>query len=397
MTLIPSLEAVTYLWKLKARNIGIIGFEGFRVHKDGGFTPLLDRTDFSSLLEDTVTWQAFLERSHKESVQVLAREDMHSGPDIAYEFNEFSEEDWKTSKARESMSEESPRTYWGRPTEYSAEFIAHYIERLREAKGPIEECSPLEDLDPQILQQYAISEQNEDVRADLVEIIWQDRRPESVPFLARMLNDPSKKVWKVALDGLVTLGLPVVRGRLGTDAALVALKAARAGASAKQLEYIDEAIDQIDHPKTHIEYLHIKRPYSFTSPFKGAEFVALIYAVDENTTCEEQEAISDQIVISGCRYAVCAGYRSSSWDDSIDMAYLKRNAGEVHDENFVMTSWNDNESLEDIVFFFLFLTSFGYFTAERFVVLLVGEDGSCLSRIRREIEKQVGPQGTRLI
>jgi hypothetical protein len=250
MNLIPSLEAITYLRKLKARNIGIIGFEGFRMHKDGGFTPLLERiADFSSLLEDTVTWKEFLERSHKESAQVLEREDMHSGPDIAYEFTEFSEEDWKTSKARESVSEESPRAYWGRPIEYSAEFIAHYLERLRKAGGPIDFCSPLDALDPQILQQYALSEQNEDVRAYLVEIIWQQRLPESAPFLSRMLNDPSKKVWKVALDGLVLLGSPVVSGGLGTDAALAALKAARAGASAEQLEYIDEAIDQIEHPE----------------------------------------------------------------------------------------------------------------------------------------------------
>ena len=71
-----------------------------------------------------------------------------------------------------------------------------------------------------------------------------------------------------------------------------------------------------------IEYLHIERPYSFTSPFKGAEFVALIDAVGENITCEEQETINDQIVTSGCRSAVSAGYKSSSWDNSIDMAFL---------------------------------------------------------------------------
>jgi hypothetical protein len=241
MTLIPSLEAITYLQKLKARNIGIIGFEVFRVHKDGGFTPLLERiADFSGLLEDTVTWQEFLERSHKESVRVLAEEDMHNAPDIAYWFREFNEEDWKTSKASDSMSEESSGTYWGRPNEYSAEFIAHYIERLRKARGPIEECSPLEELDPQILQQYAISEQDEDVRAYLVEVIWQHRRPESIPFLAQILSDPSKKVWKVALDGLVVIG---------TDDALVALKSARASVSSDELEYIDEAIDQLENPE----------------------------------------------------------------------------------------------------------------------------------------------------
>jgi hypothetical protein len=139
--------------------------------------------------------------------------------------------------------------YWGRPVEYSAEFIAQYIERLRKEGGPLEGCSPLEELDPQVLQPYAISEQDEDVRAYLVEVIWEHRRPDSAPFLARMLNDPSKKVWKVALDGLVLLGLPVVEGGLGIDAALVALKAARAGASAKQVEDIDEAIDHIEHPE----------------------------------------------------------------------------------------------------------------------------------------------------
>jgi hypothetical protein len=123
-----------------------------------------------------------------------------------------------------------------------AEMIAHYIERLRKAQGPIEVCSPLEDLDAQalpILQQYALSEQDEGIRTYLVEIVWQYRRPESIPFLAQMLNDPSKKVWKVALDGLVTLG---------TDDALAALKTARASASAKRLEYIDEAIDQLENP-----------------------------------------------------------------------------------------------------------------------------------------------------
>jgi len=141
-----------------------------------------------------------------------------------------------------------------------------------------------------------------------------------------------------------------------------------------------------------IQYLQINRPYSFTSPFMEREFVALIYSADENISDEERNALSGQIVISGCRYAVCAGYKGSSWDDSIDIADIERNGGEVRDENLVMTTWHDDESLEDIVFFFLNNTSFDSFTAERFVVLLVGEDGSCLDQIRREIEKQSTPQ-----
>jgi len=140
-----------------------------------------------------------------------------------------------------------------------------------------------------------------------------------------------------------------------------------------------------------IQYLQIQRPYSFASPFKEAEFAALIYAAAQNIAREEQEALSDQIVASGCRYAVCAGHNCESWHDSIDLADVKRNGGEVRDNNIVMTTWHDDESLEDIVFFFLNNTSFDYFSAARFVVLIVGEDGSCFGRIQREIEKQSAP------
>lgn len=138
-----------------------------------------------------------------------------------------------------------------------------------------------------------------------------------------------------------------------------------------------------------IQYLQIKRPYGFTSPFKGAEFAVLIYIVDENLTKEEQETLSDQIVASGCRYAVCAGHNSSSWDDSIDMADIKRNGGEVRDENLVMTTWHDDESLEDIVFFFLNNTSFGNFIADCLTVLVIGDDESILNDLQHETRKQL--------
>jgi hypothetical protein len=118
------------------------------------------------------------------------------------------------------------------------------------------------------------------------------------------------------------------------------------------------------------------------------DFVALIYAADEFITDEERTSLSDQIVASGCRYAVCAGSKSSSWEDSIDIAY-EDSIDDALDENVVMTTSHDNESLEDIVFFFLLNKKFGNFA---FVVLFVGEDGSYLSRIQHEIEKQLGPQ-----
>jgi hypothetical protein len=138
-----------------------------------------------------------------------------------------------------------------------------------------------------------------------------------------------------------------------------------------------------------IQYLQIERPYIFSSPFKKAPFAALIYIDDDHISDGEQNNLSDQIVASGCRYAVCAGHNSSSWDDSIDMADIKRNNGEVIDDNLVMTTWHENEPLEDIVFHFLKNTSFGNFVADRLLVLVVGNNESVLDNIRNEIKKQL--------
>ena len=138
-----------------------------------------------------------------------------------------------------------------------------------------------------------------------------------------------------------------------------------------------------------IQYRQIKRPYSFLSPFKGAEFAALVYIEDTDITIEEQNALSDQLVTSGCRYAVCAGHNCSSWDDSIDMADIKRNDGAVNDDNLVMTTWHENEPLKDIVFHYLNNTSFGNFAANWLLVLVVGDNESTLENIRNEIKKQL--------
>ncbi len=137
-----------------------------------------------------------------------------------------------------------------------AELIADLIECLRNPQTEEDawhSFEHLEFLDVEglpILQQFAVSERDEEIRATLVEIIWQRRKPESVPFLGQMLTDPGKKVWKAAIDGLVTLG---------TEDALVALKTTRAKVSSNEIEYIDEAIDQIEHPEA---WLGMKRECS---------------------------------------------------------------------------------------------------------------------------------------
>jgi hypothetical protein len=86
-------------------------------------------------------------------------------------------------------------------------------------------------------------ETDDKVKADLVEIIWQRRLPETLDFLAQVLHHPKPEIWKNALDGIVAIG---------TAQALIVLEDEKrrllsisSRDSASRLEWIDEAIEQL--------------------------------------------------------------------------------------------------------------------------------------------------------
>jgi hypothetical protein len=137
-----------------------------------------------------------------------------------------------------------------------------------------------------------------------------------------------------------------------------------------------------------IEYQQLRRPYAFSSPFGRDSFAICLYVADPSVTPDEQATLSREIVRQGCRYAVCAGERCSSWDDSIDMADLERNNWEVKDATFVMTTWHEDESVEDIVLFFLNNMRFDDWTAVNFLVAVIGGNAQMLADFQREIERQ---------
>src|SRR5262249_58337453 len=75
---------------------------------------------------------------------------------------------------------------------------------------------------PVLIEAFA-REENRGIRAQILQYIWQHRRPEDIGFLAELLSDSEKAVWQEALDGLVAIG-----GR----EAIQALQAARTKLSA---------------------------------------------------------------------------------------------------------------------------------------------------------------------
>ena len=97
----------------------------------------------------------------------------------------------------------------------------------------------------------------------------------------------------------------------------------------------------------------LRRPFSFQSPFVGQEFAALLLVTAPDVTPQEQSELAQALVAQGCRYAVCAGTGSSSWDDAVDEAAVVAELQGAPNYGFVMTTWHDDEPLEDVASFFL--------------------------------------------
>lgn len=130
----------------------------------------------------------------------------------------------------------------------------------------------------------------------------------------------------------------------------------------------------------------LDRPFTFRSPFGGSDFVLLLLAADPAIEDDEQNALSDEIVRQGCRYAVCTGYQCSKWDDSIDWAFIATAPSfSPTDERFVVTTWHENESLRDVVHFFRWNTTFDQFIPKNYLVLILGGDAGTVSQVHDAI------------
>lgn len=99
-----------------------------------------------------------------------------------------------------------------------------------------------------------------------------------------------------------------------------------------------------------VVYLHLT-PGSELPPLSLERFRVLVMIESEVTTVW-QKAVSDWLVRSGCLYMMAWGLNCSSWDDSVDWANIEQFAfEEIPAESFVLTSWHENDSLEEVMHF----------------------------------------------
>jgi len=89
-----------------------------------------------------------------------------------------------------------------------SEMVEHDLDLLRKGERDkaffdLIEASP--EILPLLVMAFA-AEKDPKVRMTLVEVIGEHRVREAIPFLTRALDDDDHRVWKAALDALVTVG-----------------------------------------------------------------------------------------------------------------------------------------------------------------------------------------------
>ena len=113
----------------------------------------------------------------------------------------------------------------------------------------------------------------------------------------------------------------------------------------------------------------------------------MIWVVDTAVSEEDRARVTEQLVKQGCRYAVCAGHECEIWHDLIDWAFLETDTDfQPPNEKFVMTTWHEGESVEEVSEFFALNTSFDNFVAKNFLVLFIGRDKDLEERAAEAIK-----------
>jgi HEAT repeat protein len=114
-----------------------------------------------------------------------------------------------------------------------SEYFQHHREgRREEAYFGLLEMS--HEILPELIAAFR-AESDSATRAFLVEVIWQHRQQDSIPFLGDALRSAETSTWKQAMDGLVALASP---------AAMDVLQSARNSGTDKFQSWLEEAIKQ---------------------------------------------------------------------------------------------------------------------------------------------------------
>jgi hypothetical protein len=100
-----------------------------------------------------------------------------------------------------------------------------------------------------------------------------------------------------------------------------------------------------------MQYLQLK-PESTLPDISSLKPFRCVVIIEETVTPQWQEQVSHWLVKAGCLYMMAWGKKCISWDDSVMNANIKEFEGEeIPEEDFVMTTWHEGESLLEVFWF----------------------------------------------
>lgn len=130
-----------------------------------------------------------------------------------------------------------------------------------------------------------------------------------------------------------------------------------------------------------VKLVQTTRPFVYASPYPGEDHTLLVCVADESVTDVERAIVATEIIAAKCRYAVCWGYDCSAWDTAIDCACIETDENfSPPYETFVMTTWHEDELLEDAIEFWWMNTWFDGYQSTKFAILVVGEDSDLFTK-----------------
>ncbi len=97
-----------------------------------------------------------------------------------------------------------------------------------------------------------------------------------------------------------------------------------------------------------IQYFQLT-PETRLPDISGLKPFLAILVIDERFEPAWRKMVSEWLVKSGCIYMIAWGLDCSDWDTSVDLANIEQfNYGEIPEDELVMTTWNESESLKDV-------------------------------------------------
>lgn len=103
---------------------------------------------------------------------------------------------------------------------------------------------------------------------------------------------------------------------------------------------------------TVFDYIQLKSGEPLPTIDASIPFLAIVCIEKDDVLEQWRSEVSAWLVDNGCRYAISWGPSCSLWDDAIDEAILAAfDYAEIPEDNFVMTTWHEDEKLSDVFWF----------------------------------------------